>query len=237
MRLIGRGRWAAAPKASPELDSRLRQIFDDRRTPGAPDALYTYLREVAMDSTPVPGGGRLRLAWTGLGRVGRVAAALAVVVIVMAGALAFTTALPRGLGVGAGPTMELSPIPTAPLAPAGWTFAMSFGNSGGLWVGARLGSPVPRIAVHVICKGSETLVVFAGPEGGPPTLATTVRQAALFQCQATGQEGRAELTSTDPAGFQEVDAIAIGNATDLSETIYVVSVEVPAATPEPSVSP
>jgi hypothetical protein len=215
----------------------LRQIFDDRRTPGAPEALRTYLREVAMDTSPTPSGGRLRLAWDGLGRTGRAAASLAVVAVVVAGALAFTMGLPRGLGVGAGPTMELSPIPTAPPAPPGWTFAMSFGNSGGLWVGARLVAPVPRIAVHVICKGSETLAVFAGPEGGPPMVATTVRQAALFQCQATGQEGRAELTSTDPAGFQEVDAIAIGNATDLSDTIYVVSVEVPAATPEPSVSP
>ena len=234
MKLFGRGRGSAP---APELDARLHEIFDDSRTPAAPDPLYRYLREVVMNSEAEHGQNRLMATWNGFGRVSRAAAALAVVAVLVAAAIAVTAGLPRDTGAGSRPSQESSPIPTAPPVPAGWTWQSSFGNSGGLWVGAQLVAPAPRIAIHVICKGSETLAVFAGPAGGPPTLATTVRQAALFQCQPGGQEGRAELTSTDPAGFQEVDAIAIGNATDLSDTSYVVSIEVPAQSPAPSVSP
>jgi len=233
MRLFRRGGSAAFP----ELASRLGEIFDDRRTPAAPDSLYTYLREVAMDSETEHRRNHFMATWNGLGRVSRAAAGLAVAAVLVAAAIAVTAGLPRDTGTGSGPSRESSPIPTAPPVPAGWTFQGAFGNSGGLWVSSNLSQPGPRIALHVVCRGSATLAVFVSTVPGATVENGTAVQAVLFQCTEQGEEGRAELTATNSEAFQEVSAIAVGSASDLSDTSYVVSVEVPAQSPAPSVSP
>jgi hypothetical protein len=235
MKLFGRGHPAAGPKASPELDSRLRQIFDDRRTPGAPDSLYTYLREVAMDSTPVPSSGRLRLAWSGLGQTGRAVAAIALVAVVGMGLFAVTVGAPRGIGVGGNPSGTPAAIPTWPAAPAGWTEQQGFAGAGpaGL-VSTNITEPAPRIAIHVFCDGPDDLVVFAStdPNFGV-ALDGSSAQAALFHCEMGGYEGRMELTAPTGA-FVSLAAVVIRSPSSLVDTSFAVGIEVPAQTPEPA---
>ena len=64
-------------------DRRLDDIFDDGRTPGAPETLYEFLREVPMTSE-TPNDRTIRRWWTGLGRGARVMASLAAVAVVAA---------------------------------------------------------------------------------------------------------------------------------------------------------
>ena len=87
MRLLHR---TGGPAATPELDAQLRSIFDDGRTPGAPETLYSYLREVSMEPATDRGRGILRLL-AGLGHMSRTAAALTAVLIIVGAAAAVTT--------------------------------------------------------------------------------------------------------------------------------------------------
>ena len=229
-------RFGAAGRGSsdPRLDERLRDIFDDGRTPGAPEALYTYLREVPLDQSTAPGGGRIRLAWHGLGRAGRSAAALAVVVVAAACVLAITVGLPRGLGSGSGPNAELRPLPTAPAVPAGWSFVSSFGGDGA--AGTNLLQPAPRIAIHVACNGPDDLVVLVSTDPIQVSLPYgRVVQAVTFQCDADGHDSRVEMTAPSGA-FREVFAILIRNPSSLADTSYIVSIETPDETAAPTAS-
>ena len=65
-------RRTARHTSDPRLDERLHDIFEDRRTQGAPEALYEFLREVPVNSAE-RGRGRFGIAWHGLGRAGRAA--------------------------------------------------------------------------------------------------------------------------------------------------------------------
>lgn len=230
MKLLRAGR---RPAPGPELDTRLHEIFDDGRTPGAPETLYDFLREVPMDTSTKPGRGRLLQVWRRFGGTQRAAAAVALAVVVIAGALAVTVAGPRLAPAGASSTP--GPVPSAPAVPAGWVFAGSFGQSGpdGLWVGANLLQPAPRIAIHVVCTGPDELIVFANTQGGLPLTGGGPFQAATFRCEMSGHEGRVELTAQSGA-FQEVDAVVVRNPSSIVDTSFVVSIEVPAAGPSPS---
>jgi len=234
MKLLGR---AGRPTPHPGLDGRLRDIFDDGRTPGASEALYAYLREVPMDSSEEGGHGRLGLAWHGLGRTGRAAASLAVVVVVAAGVVAVTVGLPRSTGAGSNPSAEPSPAPTAPSPPAGWSLQAAFGegSSSGGSVGANLLPPAPRIAIHVVCNGPDDLVVLATTDAGMGLPYGRAVQAVPFQCYAEGHEGRVELTAPTGA-FQKVFAAVIRSPSSLAYTSFMVSIEVPDKTPAPSPS-
>ena len=231
MRPFGR---TGRPTPPSELDAQLHQIFDDRRTPGAPETLYLHLREVSMDSST--SGGRSR-GWFlgGLGRMSRTAAALTAVLIVVAGAIAVTVVIPRTIGAGAGPSASPS-LPAAPSAPAGWSFQASFGNSGGLWVGSNLLSPAPRIAVDVVCRGWADLFVFASTVPGTPVPEGAAVQAVRFTCNPDGREARVELTAPNGKEFQEVSAHALWSPSSLADTSYRVTIEVPDNTPTPSPS-
>jgi hypothetical protein len=219
MRFFGRtGRTAGNPR----LDTRLQQIFDDKLTPGAPEALYSYVREVSMDSSTDPGRGRLWFLG-GLGRMSRTAAALSAVLIVVAGAVAVTVVIPRTTGVGAGPSAT-SNIPATPSVPVGWRFQSSFGSSGssGGGVGSNLLQPAPRIAIHVVCNGPDELIVMASTEGSD-TPQNRPLQAARFSCSG---EGRVELVATS-GSFQGVLAVVVRSPSSIADTSYVVSIEVP----------
>jgi hypothetical protein len=230
MKLFGR---TARQTSEPRLDRRLHEIFEDRHTPGAPEALYEFLRGVPMNSAE-RGRGRFGIAWHGLGRTGRAAASLAVVVVVAAGVLAVTVGLPRTIGLGSSPSQQPNPIPSAPIAPAGWTFQASFGSEGG-WVGANLLRSAPRIAIHVVCKGPDSLAVFVSTDPGMPLPGVRPVQAVVLSCDMGGQESRVEFTAPSGA-FQEVSAVVIPTPASLVGTSFVISVEVPAETPTPSAS-
>jgi hypothetical protein len=107
--LIGRAR---RPVSDAELDEHLAGIFDDRLMPGAPQALYAYVREIPMTTPTEPGFGRARNVWRALGRSGRTAVSLATALVVAAGAVAVIAGMPRGgiPGAGAG-SSSLEPIP------------------------------------------------------------------------------------------------------------------------------
>ncbi len=225
------------PTPLPELDAQLHQMFDDRRTPGAPETLYSYLREVSMDSSTESGRGRLWFLG-GLGRMSRTAAALTAALIVLAGAIIVTVAIPPMGGVGTvhdGPSATPN-IPAAPSAPAGWSFRESFGTSGGLWVGGKLPPPATRIALHVVCRGWADLVVFASTVPGTPVPEGAAVQAVRFTCSPDGREGRVELTAPNGEEFQYVTAHALWSESSLADTTYSVSIEVPDETPTPSPS-
>jgi hypothetical protein len=231
MRLFGR---TGRPTPPPELDAQLHQIFDDRRTPGAPETLYLHLREVSMDSSTSSGRGR---GWLlgGLGRMSRTATALTAVLIVVAGAIAVTVVIPRTIGVGAGPSASPS-YPATPRAPVGWSFKESFGISGGFGVGGSLVPTAPRIAVHVVCRGWADLVVFASTVPGDQLPEGVAVQAVRFTCSPDGREGRVELAAPNGEEFQEVTAHPLWSESKLADTIYTVSIEVPDNTPTPSPS-
>lgn len=230
MKLFGR---TARQTSDPRLDRRLHEIFEDRHTTGAPEPLYEFLRGVPMNSAE-RGRGRFGIAWHSLGRPGRAAASLAVVVVVAAGVLAVTVGLPRTIGLGSSPSQQPNPIPSAPIAPAGWTFQASFGSEGG-WVGANLLPSAPRIAIHVVCKGPDSLAVFVSTDPGMPLPDARPVQAVVLSCDMGGQESRVEFTA--PSGtFQEVSAVVIPTPASVVSTSFVISVEVPAETPTPSAS-
>jgi hypothetical protein len=214
-----------------ELDERLTAIFDDRRTPAAPRALYSFVREVPMVA-PEPISGRARRRWQALTHPGRTAFPLAaIVVVVLVAAVAIV--LPRSIGSGSGATESAGPVPSAPVPPAGWQFGEGFGGEG--QVGANLLPAQAKIALHVVCTGPGKLIVLAstvglgGAEFGVPV------QAVEFQCDMSGSEGRAELTSTT-GDFQLVRAMVVASPSDLARTSFYVSIEVPIEAPAPSAS-
>jgi hypothetical protein len=230
MRFFGR----TGQETNQKLDAQLHQIFDDRRIPGPPDTLYSYLREVSMDSPTDRGHGRLWFLG-GLGRMSRTAAALTAVLVVVVGAIAVTMALPQTGGVGAvhdGPSATPN-VPAAPSVPVGWHFQSSYSSSGssGGGVGSNLLPPAPRIAVHVVCNGPDELIVMASTEAGD-TPANRPLQAASFYC--TG-EGRVVLAAAT-GQFQGVRAFLVPGPDSIATSVYVVSIEVPDETPSPSPS-
>ena len=229
MRLLGRhGRSAQRPT----LDARLHEIFDDKHTPGAPDTLYDYVRELSM-STPTEGLARYRRIWNGFGRGARSAALLAAVVAIVAVGLGVALVLPRGTGVGAGPTAQPSSI-AVPSAPPGWRFEEAFGSPGadGFSVSANLPQPAPKIALHVVCSGPDDVIVLVSTAAEISPLGSQPLQAAEFSCPG---EGRVELAAASGA-FHSVSAVAVRNPSSLVDTNFTVSIEVPDATPTASPS-
>jgi hypothetical protein len=222
MRLLRR---ASRRDGDPDLDRRLHQVFDDKRTPGAPETLYSCLREVSMDSPTEQGRSRLWFLGGLRGRA-RTAAALTAVLIVIAGAVVVTTVIPRTGGVGSGPTAAAS-IPPTPTAPAGWHFVDAFGTVGSS-VGVNLPLPAQRIAIHVVCNGFDELVVLASTEASD-TPANRPLQAALFYCSG---EGRVVLTAAT-GQFQGVRAFLVPGPGSTISSSYVVSIEVPDEMPTP----
>jgi hypothetical protein len=219
----------------PELEQRLHDIFDDRRVPGAPEALYRYLGDLPMDASTEPSHGRFGFRWGEMGRVGRAAAALAVVAVVGAGLFAVTVGMPRSNG-GSGSGATPGAIPTAPAAPAGWTFAGSFGSDGpdGSWTVTNLIAPAPRIAIHVVCVGFDDVIVQASMTGGGgPWLDGGPFQGAEFKCDPAGRESRVELTAQN-GEFAEISAIVVRSPSSTVDTRFVVSIEVPEAAQSPS---
>jgi hypothetical protein len=211
----------------------LHEIFDDKRTPGAPDTLYDYVREISM-STPTADVARYRRIWNGLGRGARSAALLAVVIAIVAVGLAVTVVIPRTTGIGAGPTVQPSPM-AAPSAPAGWRFDESMGSPGadGLSVAFNVLPPAPRIAIHVVCSGPDELIVLASTELGMGVPEGQALQAAEFPCPG---EGRVELTATSGA-FQNVSAVVVRTPASIADANFTVSIEVPDTTLAASPSP
>jgi hypothetical protein len=177
-----------------------------------------------MDPSTDRGTDRLWLLG-GLGGRARGAAALAAVLVVIAVAVV----IPRTLGLGAGPTAEPS-LPVAPNAPAGWHLASSFGAAG-MSGGMNLLQPAPRMAVHVSCTGFDELAVLASTEGSD-TPSDRPLQAALFRCSG---EGRVVLVAAT-GQFQGVRAVLVPGPGSIANSSYVVSIEVPDETPEPSAS-
>jgi hypothetical protein len=210
----------------------LHDIFNDTRTPDAPDALYDHLREISM-STPAEGPAWYRRPWNGLGRGARSAALLATVIAIAAAGLAVGGVLPRSAGGGAGPTVQPSPM-AAPSAPAGWRFEEAFGSPGadGLSVSANLPQPAAKIAIHVVCSGPDDVIVLVSTAAEISPLGSQPLQAAEFSCPG---EGRVELTAASGA-FQSVSAVAVRNPSSLVDTNFTVSIEVPDATPTASPS-
>jgi hypothetical protein len=225
-------RRTGRPDGDNKLNARLHQIFDDKRTPGAPETLYSYLSEVSMDSPTDRGRGRLWFLG-GLGRMSRTAAALTAALIVLAGAIAVTVVIPRTSGVGAGAAATLPIFPPAPSAPTGWRFESSFGGMSSFGqVGTNLLPTASRIAIHVVCSGPDELVVMASTEPGFSTPEDKPLQAAWFHCNG---EGRVELVATS-GSFQNVLAVVARSPSSSADTTYVVSIEVPDETPSPSPS-
>ena len=192
-----------------------------------------------MDSSTAPRHGRFGAGWNGLGRVGRAAAALAVIAVVGTGLFAVTVGLPQGFGIGSNSSATPGAIPSTPVAPAGWTFVQSIGDPGpdGLWVATNILPPASRIAIHVICSGPDYLIVQASTVAGIGWLDSGPTQGATFRCDPAGHESRVELTA--PSGdFQGISAVVVRNPASLVDTRFVVSIEVPDATPSSSsVSP
>ncbi len=235
MKLLGR---TAHPAPGPELDTHLHAIFDDRRTPGAPESLYRFLGGLPMESSPVSGRGRFTISFGGLGHVGRLVATLALVAVLGAGVLAVPVGLPRDTVTGGGANWSPGAVPTQPAAPKGWHFESSFGSPGtdGIWVGHNVLTPAPRIAIHVVCDGPDLVVVLASTQSGTAWLPGGVAQAVTFDCAPGGHESRVELVA--PAGdFQEIAATVIRNPSSTADTTFVVSIEVPDETPRSAAPP
>jgi len=236
MRLLRR---TGGPATTPELDAQLRSIFDDGRTPGAPETLYSYLREVSMEPATDRGRGILRLL-AGLGHMSRTAAALTAVLIIVGAAAAVTVVLPRAMGPGAASAPAAPTAPGPPRAPAGWHSMVSFGsvegqsagtNWGGGMVSGNFIDPDPRIAIHVVCNGPADLIVMVSTESGDAPLNRPL-QAARFSC--TG-EGRAELIA-DRGQFQGLTATLIRDQSTIADMVtFTVGIEVPDETPAPTV--
>jgi hypothetical protein len=233
MRQPGGGRGSARHSATEaELDERLTAVFNDRRTPAAPEALYVYVREVPMNE-PSESSAGLWMRLRQLLRRPRRAALAAAAVLILVVAFWGTVALPRVTGPGASPTAA-NPVPTLPSPPTGWQLAMGYGSEGSR-AGANLPNPASRIALHVVCRGPDEVVVFAGVGSGYPQFGVPL-QSVVFQCGMDGATDWVELTSTNGA-FQQVSAAVIPGLGSLVNTSYYVSVEVPAESPAPSPSP
>jgi len=229
MRFFGR----TGQETNQKLDAQLLQIFDDRRIPGAPETLYSYLREVSMDSSTNRGRGRLWFLG-GLGRMSRTAVALTAVLVLVAGVLAVTVVIPLGSGIGAGATATPPIFPSAPSAPAGWRFESSFGGMSSYGrVGTNLLPPASRIAIHVVCSGFDDLIILASTDAGGDVPTDRPLQAAWFHCNG---EGRVELVAAS-GSFNTVLAAIVRSPSSSADTTYVVSIEVPDETPSPSPSP
>ncbi len=224
------------PISDAELDERLSGVFDDRLTPGAPQTLYSYVRELPMTTPTESRTSRANAAWRSLGRAGRVGVSLAAVIVVAAGAFTLVF-LPRNIGTGSGPSAEPTPMPTAPSAPAGWKFQESFGDGGpaGGSVGGNLLPPAPQIAIHVVCSGPDDLVVLASTDPGTSVPFAQAVQGATFHCATDEHGGRVELTAQSGA-FQNVFAEVIRGPSSLAYTSFLVSIEVPDETPGPTPS-
>jgi hypothetical protein len=219
MRLLER---AGRPDYNPRLHARLHEIFNDRHTPDAPDTLYSYLREIAMDSSTESGRGRFWFLGSGMGPRTRAVAALAIVLVVAAGAVGAAVAITRTGGVGANASPSSEPTyPAAPSAPAGWHMLTAV-SGGTIWFDPGK----PQIAVHVLCQGPNDLIVMvqthSGSAYGEPS------QSTMFQCFGTyWQEGRVEFTAATGSPFVEVYAVTIPIACGTVPTRFWVSVEVP----------
>jgi hypothetical protein len=219
MRLLGR---TGRPDDNPRLDGRLHEIFNDRRTPDAPDTLYSYLREMAMDSSTETGRGRFWFLGSGMGPRMRAVAALATVVVVAAGAVGAAVAITRTGGVGANASPSSGPTyPAAPSAPAGWHMLTAVGGG---TIGFDPGEP--RIAVHVLCQGPDDVLVMARTYHGSPY--GQYSQSALFHCAGAGwHESRLEFTAAAGSPFVEVYGTEIPTLGSSVSTVFWVSIEVP----------
>jgi hypothetical protein len=240
MRLIGR---AGRDGSDARLDARLAEIFDDRRTPGAPESLFAYVREVSMMEQEEPLAARLRRKWSGLGRTGRIGVSLAAVLVIVAGAvtvIGLNRDVPAGPGAG-------SPGPEAtmdrPVAPSGWRLVNALGSAddiGGLWAGTHFADASDGyqvLAVHVRCTGAAELMVMLGTS---PTDDWTgqAMQSAVFRCDLdpSAGEGRVVFTASDEP-FTQMWAVIVRNPSSLVKADWVVSLEAPeagsSATPSP----
>ncbi len=231
--------------ADAQLDRRLEDIFDDRRTPGAPDTLYEFLREVPMTSE-TPNDRTIRRWWTGLGRGARVMASLAAVAVIAA--LVVVAVLgPHGDGVGSQGS-QMPAGPTAPPAPAGWHQVASVGSrddGGGIPVGIYFTDPQPGpsstvVALHVVCTGPDELVVMIGYGPDPAPAYGVAVQATRVGCEMTdtGSDTRVVFTSPDKP-FTWVQGVIVRHPASLRNDSWVVSVEAPDAseTPTPTAGP
>jgi hypothetical protein len=222
MRLLGR---TGRPEDNARLNARLYQIFDDRRTPDAPDALYSYLREIPMASSAESGRGRFRFLGGGAGPKIRAVAALSLILVVAVGA---GVAITRTGGVGGAPSSSSGPSwPAPPSPPAGWHRLFGGGGSGTYGFTSLRFDPELRIAVHVLCAGPDTLMVMATSTEREPAFGVP-SQGTLFNCIGEGwQEGRVEFTAPTGSPFVEIYAAAIPGAGGIVATRFWVSVEVP----------
>jgi hypothetical protein len=228
MRLFGR---SGRPDDNPRLDARLREIFDDKRTPDAPDILYSHLREIPMSPSTESNRGRFWFLGSGMGPKMRAVATVATVLVVAAGALGAVAMIARtgGVGATASPSAEPS-LPAAPSAPAGWH--TSFGQSGGGLMGF---DAEPRIAVHVLCQGPEDVIVMARTYRGIAGVGSygdeaygQYSQSALINCLGTGwQDSRFEFTAATGTAFLEVYAAEISIVGGTVPTRFWISVEIP----------
>ena len=232
MKFRGRSRGRASEV---ELDARLAGIFDDRLTPGAPETLYSYLREVPMTTPTEAGAGGPRGFWRSIGLTGRTAVALAAALVVVLGAAAVVV-LPRTLDSAAGSSPTPNPVPSYPPAPSGWHFVFGLGSADppGIWSTTNLIEPSSHIAIHVVCRGVGSLIVLAGPNS-EPGFDGAPAQAVVFACSPDGQETRTELTSSGP-GFHNLSMVMVDSPSSLVSGSYSVSVEVPDAAPAPTAS-
>jgi hypothetical protein len=241
MRLIGR---AGRDGSDARLDAKLAEIFDDRRTPGAPESLHAYVREVSMTEQEEPLAARLRRKWSGLGRAGRIGVSLTAVLVIVAGAvtvIGLNRDVPAGPGAGS-PGPEA--IPSWPAAPSGWQSLGGVGSAddaGGLWSGANIGDASVAhlvdasggyrvIAVHVVCTGVDDLVVILGTSPTPDDFAGRATQSAVFRCDLdpSAGEGRVVFTASDEP-FTQMWAVIVRNPSSLVKADWVVGLEAPEA--------
>jgi hypothetical protein len=233
MRLLGR---IGRPNANPRLDARLYQIFDDGRTPDAPSSLYSYLREISMDSSTELGRSRLWFLER-VGRRARAAAALTAALLLLAVVITVGVVIPRTSAPAGGPGAIPTP-PAAPSPPTGWHRLAELRSDNTVGIAVQGTIRADRIAVRVTCMGSVDLLVMAATYSGPPY--DQPSQAVLVECGPEWQETRVEFTapsatSTSPGLlFDQVVVAGVPTPGGLTDTRYRVSIEVPDATPTPS---
>jgi hypothetical protein len=231
MRLIGR---AGRDGSDARLDARLADLFDDRRTPGAPESLYAYVREVSMMEQEEPLAARLRRKWSGLGRTARIGVSLAAVLVIVAGAVAVIGLRSGPAGPGASSPSPAA-IPSRPAAPSGWRLVNALGSAddaGGLWAGTHFADASDGyrvIAVHVSCTGADDLLVILGTS---PTDDWTgqAMQSAVFRCDIDPSAGESRVVFTAPdKPFTQMWAVIVRHPSSLAKNDWVVSLEAPEA--------